>query len=60
MFGTSETEVPSGMRALVRCAECDTPLAGVDTVGDQASIETDLESCSAHPTASYVLTVERL
>lgn len=60
MFGISETEKPAGMRALVRCAECDTPLAGVDTVGDQASIETEIDECSNHPNASYILSVERL
>jgi hypothetical protein len=60
MFDTSNTEVPTGMRALITCAECETPLAGVDTVGQQASIETEIEECPTHPDASYVLTVEKL
>jgi hypothetical protein len=60
MFGTSDSQTPSGMRAIVRCAECDSPLAGVDTIGQQASIETDIDSCPSHPGASYVLAVEQL
>lgn len=60
MFKTSDSEMPTAMRALIQCAECEAPLAGVDTVGQQASIETDIEDCSTHPDASYVLTVEKL
>jgi hypothetical protein len=60
MFGTSDSEAPSGMRAMIRCAECDSPLAGVDTIGQRASVETEIEPCSDHPTASYVLAVEEL
>ena len=60
MFGTSESEAPSGMRAMIRCAECDSPLAGVDTIGQQASVETDIDACPDHPNASYVLAVEEL
>jgi len=60
MFETSDAAVPTGMRALITCAQCQTPLAGVDTVGQQASVETDIEECTTHPDASYVLTVEKL
>lgn len=60
MFGESDSEIPTGVRALVQCAECDTPLAGVNTIGEQASIETDIDDCSTHPDASYILTVEKL
>jgi hypothetical protein len=60
MFGESDPGIPTGVRALVQCAECDTPLAGVNTIGEQASIETDIDDCSTHPDASYVLTVEKL
>lgn len=60
MFGTSDSEASSGMRAMIRCAECDSPLAGVDTIGQQASVETDIDACSDHPNASYILAVEEL
>ena len=48
MFGSNETE-SVGMRAMVTCAVCDSPIAGVDTIGDRASTETDLGSCPDHP-----------
>jgi len=60
VFGSRETDGIAGMRALITCAECDTPLAGVDTVDERATIETDIEDCPDHPEAAYVVTVERL
>jgi len=59
MFGSNETE-SVGMRAMVKCAVCEVPIAGVDTIGNRASTETDLEDCPDHPKAEYVLSVERL
>ena len=49
-----------GMRAMVKCGVCGSPIAGVDTIGDQASTETDIEDCPDHPEAAYTLSVERL
>jgi len=59
MFGTTETE-SVGMRAMVACVVCESPIAVVDTLGDQASIETNLEPCPDHPDAGYQLSVEQL
>jgi hypothetical protein len=59
MFGSNET-ASVGMRAMVKCAVCGSPIAGVDTIGDRASTETDLADCSDHPEATYTLSVERL
>jgi hypothetical protein len=60
MFGTSGSEQPSGMRALVRCAECEAPVACVDTISRRASVETEIDGCPDHPDAPYELSVERL
>jgi len=60
VFSSRETDGIAGMRTLVTCAECDTPLAGVDTVDERATIETDIENCSEHSEAAYVITLERL
>jgi len=48
------------MRAMVACAVCESPIAVVDTIGDRAAIETDLDPCPDHPEAGYLLTVEEL
>lgn len=60
LFGLRETVTVAGMRALITCAECDTPLACINTVDEHATIETDIESCLEHPGAANVVTVERL
>jgi hypothetical protein len=60
MFGTSDTDQPGGMRALITCTVCNTPIANVDTVGQQATVETDIRDCPDHPDATYTLSVERL
>lgn len=60
MFGTSETDQPGGMRALITCTVCSAPIAKVDTVGQEATVETEITDCPDHPDASYTLTVERL
>jgi hypothetical protein len=45
MFGASDTEIPTGVRALVQCAECDTPLAGVDTIATEMTDQSGAGSC---------------
>jgi len=45
---------------MVKCGVCGSPIAGVDTIGEQASTETDMEDCPDHPEAAYTLSVERL
>jgi hypothetical protein len=59
MFGTNEVE-SAGMRAMITCAVCESPIVGVDTIGERASIETDLAPCPDHPEAPYLLSVEQL
>lgn len=48
------------MRALITCTVCNTPIANVDTVGEQATVETEVRDCPDHPDAPYTLAVERL
>lgn len=60
MFGASDSDQHSGMRALIRCAECESPVACVDTISRRAVVETEIDECPEHPTAAYELAVERL
>jgi hypothetical protein len=59
MFGT-DRETVAGGRALLSCAACETPIAGVDAIEKRATVETDVQDCPDHPDASYLLTVEQL
>jgi hypothetical protein len=59
MLGTDGRTVV-GVRALLSCAECETPIAGVDAIKKHATAETDVRDCPDYPGASYLLTVEQL
>ncbi len=60
MLGASDPDDVAGMRAMIRCVECETAIAGVDTVHERAAVETPVDDCPDHPDADYSLSIERL